>query len=219
MYCIIFRGSVASCWPNAYSESIFFPYECFQTVAHFTRSTLYVHYIVQSNRFKHAAKDKLVHRVGSVEPTFTIYDTFTTPYINCNLEVSKEMRKKRVFSEKFARHWIFQMKFYTSFDISLRSFRIKEIRTTFSEHLTTRISYYNLLTNIFLLLSGSFAKFYPSLLTIPFYPLRSSDISNFSCAFRFAKRHKKLLTKFSTNFHSAILSSELIFHLAKDRSH
>lgn len=219
MYCIIFRGSVASCWPNAYSESIFFPYECFQTVAHFTRSTLYVHYIVQPNRFKHAARNKLVHRVGSVEPTFTIYDTFMTPRINCNLEVSKEMRKKRIFREKSACHWIFQMKFYTWFDIFLRSFGIKEIRTIFSEHLTTRISYYNLSTNIFLLLSRSFAKFYPSFLTIPFYPLRSSDISNFSCAFRFAKRHEKLLVKFSTNFHPAILSSELIFHLLNDRSH
>lgn len=216
MYCIIFRGSVASRWPSAYSESIFFPYECFQTVAHFT---LYVHYIVQPNRFKHAARDKLVHRVGSVEPTFTIYDIFTTPCINCNLEVSKEMRKKRIFSEKFARHWIFQTKFYRSFDTFLRSFGIKEIRTIFSEHLTTRISHYNLLTNIFLLLSRSFAKFYPSFLAIPFYPLRSSDISNFSCAFLFAKRHEKLLAKFSTNFHPAILYSELIFHLAKDRSH
>lgn len=144
MYCIIFRGSVASCWPSAYSESIFFPYECIQTVAHFTRSTLYVHYIVQPNRLKHAARDKLAHRAGSVQLTFTIYDIFTTPCINCNLEVSKEMRKKRILSEKFARHWIFQMKFYTSFDIFLRSIGIKEIRTIFSEHLTTRISHYNL---------------------------------------------------------------------------
>lgn len=145
MYCIIFRGSVASCWPSAYSESTFFsvwmhPDSC----TFYTWHILHVHYIVQPNRLKHAARDKLAHRVGSVELTFTIYDIFTTPCIICNLEVSKEMRKKRTLSEKFARHWIFQMKFYTSFDIFLRSFGIKEIRTIFSEHLTTRISHYNL---------------------------------------------------------------------------